>query len=191
MGVICHKQGVYVNHIHTLREQTSFQLLFGEMYKKKLPIRFRLARRRLSDLCSRLLDICLDLGTICTDCCSYTGSNSREKRLLASCPSVYPSDGMCQPGFSWTDSCEIWYWGLPERSAQKIQNWFIYLSFRSSDSCRRLPEPKRHFFLFNHWSASKCLVVMAARTPSIHVFLGRSLFLLSPGIHHIINFGIL
>jgi len=107
MGVICHKQGVYVNHIHTLREQTSFQLLFGEMYKKKLPIRFRLARRRLSDLCSRLLDICLDLGTICTDCCSYTGSNSREKRLLASCPSVYPSDGMCQPGFSWTDSCEI------------------------------------------------------------------------------------
>ena len=30
---------------------------------------------------------------------------------------------------------------------------------------------------------------MAARTPSIHVFLGRPLFLLSPGIHSIINFG--
>jgi len=29
---------------------------------------------------------------------------------------------------------------------------------------------------------------MAARTPSIHVFLGRPLFLLSPGIHSIINF---
>ena len=30
---------------------------------------------------------------------------------------------------------------------------------------------------------------MAAGTPSIHVFLGRHLFLLSPGIHSIINFG--
>src|SRR5215475_15589756 len=30
---------------------------------------------------------------------------------------------------------------------------------------------------------------MVARTPSIHVFLGRPLFLLSPGIHSIINFG--
>jgi len=29
---------------------------------------------------------------------------------------------------------------------------------------------------------------MAAHTPSIHVFLGRPLFLLSPGIHSIINF---
>jgi len=27
----------------------------------------------------------------------------------------------------------------------------IYLSFRSCDSCRRLPEPKHHSFLFNHW----------------------------------------
>jgi len=52
----------------------------------------------------------------------------------------------------------------------------IYLSFRSCDSCRRLPERKHHSFLFNHWSASKCLVFMAARTPSIHVFLGRPLF---------------
>src|SRR5215475_9068543 len=32
---------------------------------------------------------------------------------------------------------------------------------------------------------------MAAHTPSIHVFLGRPLFLLSPGTHSIINFGIL
>jgi len=31
---------------------------------------------------------------------------------------------------------------------------------------------------------------MAARTPSIHVFNGRPLFLLSSGIHSIINFGI-
>ena len=30
---------------------------------------------------------------------------------------------------------------------------------------------------------------MATRTPSIHVFLGRPLFLLFPGIHSIINFG--
>jgi hypothetical protein len=35
----------------------------------------------------------------------------------------------------------------------------------------------------------KCLVFMAARTPSIHVFLGRPLFLLFPGIHSVINFG--
>jgi len=66
---------------------------------------------------------------------------------------------------------------------------YFYLSFRSCDSCRRLPEPKYNSFLFNHWSASKCLVFMAARTPSIHVFLGRPLFLLSLGIHSIINFG--
>ena len=64
----------------------------------------------------------------------------------------------------------------------------IYLSFRSCDSCRRLPEPKHHSFLFNHWSVSKCLFSMAACTPSIHVFLGRPLFLLSSGIHSIINF---
>jgi len=44
----------------------------------------------------------------------------------------------------------------------------VHLSFRSCDSCRRLPEPKHHSFLFNHWSATKCLVFMAARTPSIH-----------------------
>ena len=55
----------------------------------------------------------------------------------------------------------------------------IYLSFRSCDSYPRLLEPKRHSFLFNHWSASIFLVFMAARTPSIHVFLGRPLFLLS------------
>ena len=63
------------------------------------------------------------------------------------------------------------------------------LSFRSCDSCRRLPEPRHHSFLFSHWSSSKCLVFMAARIPSIHVFLGRPLFLLSPGIRSIINFG--
>jgi len=67
--------------------------------------------------------------------------------------------------------------------------WSIYVSFRSCDSCRRLPEPKHHSFLFSHWSSSKCLVFMDARTPSIHVFLGHPLFLPSPGIHSIINFG--
>ena len=40
----------------------------------------------------------------------------------------------------------------------------IYLSFRSCDSCRRLLEPKHHSFLFSHWSSSKCLVFMAARS---------------------------
>ena len=45
--------------------------------------------------------------------------------------------------------------------------------------------------LFLHWSGSKFLVVMAACTPSIHVFHGRPLFLLSRGIQTIINFGML
>ena len=67
----------------------------------------------------------------------------------------------------------------------------IYLSIRFYNSCRLLPQTKRHSSLFLHWSVSKFLVVMAACTPSIHVFLGRPLFLLSSGTHSIINFGIL
>ena len=59
------------------------------------------------------------------------------------------------------------------------------------NSCRRVPETKRHSSLFLHSSGSKFLVVMAACTPSVHVFLGRPLFLLSRGIQSIINFGIL
>jgi hypothetical protein len=34
MGVICQKQRVYVNHVHTLREQTSFHLLFAKCMKE-------------------------------------------------------------------------------------------------------------------------------------------------------------
>ena len=64
-------------------------------------------------------------------------------------------------------------------------------SFFFFNSCRRLPENKHHSSLFLHWSGSKFLVVMAACTPSIHVFLGCPLFLLSHGIQSIINFGIL
>ena len=45
----------------------------------------------------------------------------------------------------------------------------IYLSV-FFNSCRRLPETKRHSSLFLHWSGSKFVVVMAACTPSIHVF---------------------
>ena len=67
----------------------------------------------------------------------------------------------------------------------------IYLSLRFYNSCRRLPETKRHSSLFLHWFVSKFLVVMAACTPSIYVFLGRPLFLLSHGMQSIINFGIL
>ena len=66
-----------------------------------------------------------------------------------------------------------------------------YLFIRFFNRCRRLPEAKGNFFLFLHWSSSKFLLVMAACTPSIHVFLWRPLFLLSPGINSIINFGIL
>jgi len=67
----------------------------------------------------------------------------------------------------------------------------ICLSIRFYNSCRRLPDTKRHSSLFLHWFGSQFLVVMAACTPSIHVFLGRTLFLLSSGIHSIINFVIL
>jgi len=66
---------------------------------------------------------------------------------------------------------------------------FVYLSVRFFNSCRCLPETKRHSSLFLHSSGSKFLVVMAACTPSIHVFLGRRLFLLSCGVQSIINFG--
>ena len=68
---------------------------------------------------------------------------------------------------------------------------FVYLSIRFYNSCRRLPETKRHSSLFLHWYISKFLVFMAACTTSIHVFLGRLLFLLSSGTHSIINFCIL
>ena len=69
-----------------------------------------------------------------------------------------------------------------------IKEWSVfYLSIRLYDSCRRLPETKRHSSLFLHWSVSKFLVFMAACTPSIHVFLGRPLFLLSSGTHSIMK----
>jgi len=58
-------------------------------------------------------------------------------------------------------------------------------------SCHRLPETKRHSSLFLLWSGSKFLVVLAACTPYIHVFLGRPLFLLSRGIQSITNLDIL
>jgi hypothetical protein len=61
-------------------------------------------------------------------------------------------------------------------------------SIRFYNNCRRLPEIKRHSSLFLHWSGSKFLVVMAACTPSIHVFLSRPLFLLSSG-NTKINYG--
>ena len=67
----------------------------------------------------------------------------------------------------------------------------IYLSIRFHNSCRRLPETKLYSSLFLHWSGSKFLVAMAVCTPSIHVFLGRPLFLLPVGVHSIINFAIL
>ena len=68
---------------------------------------------------------------------------------------------------------------------------YIYLSIRFHNSCHRLLETKLQSSLFLHWCSFKFLVAMAACTPSIHVFLGRPLFLLSVGVHSIINFGIL
>ena len=65
------------------------------------------------------------------------------------------------------------------------------ISLRFFNSCRRLPETQCHSCLFLHWSGSKFLFVMAAFIPSIHVILGRPLFLLSRGIQSIINFAVL
>ena len=70
----------------------------------------------------------------------------------------------------------------------------MYLS-RVFNSCCLLLETKCHCSLFLHWSGSKFLIVMAVCTPSIHIFLGRPLYLLScgiqSGIQSVINFGIL
>jgi len=52
----------------------------------------------------------------------------------------------------------------------------IHLSIRFFNSCHRLPQTKPHSSLFFHWSESKFIVVMAACTSSIDVFLGRPLF---------------
>jgi len=38
-------------------------------------------------------------------------------------------------------------------------------------------------FCFSHWSSSKCLVFMAARTTSIHVFLGRPILTYLPSVY--------
>ena len=70
-------------------------------------------------------------------------------------------------------------------------NGFICLSGFFLNSRRRLPETRCHSSLFLHLSGSKFLIVLAACTLSIHVFLGRPLFLLSRGFYSIINFGIL
>jgi hypothetical protein len=55
----------------------------------------------------------------------------------------------------------------------------FYLSIRLFfNSCRRLPETKRHFSLFLHWSGSKFHAVMAPCTPYIHFFIGLPFFFL-------------
>ena len=66
----------------------------------------------------------------------------------------------------------------------------FYLSIRFYNSCRRLPETNRHFSMFLHRSGSIFLVVMAACTSPIQIFLGRPLLFLSSVIDSIINFGI-
>ena len=61
------------------------------------------------------------------------------------------------------------------RYVHNLKHQSIYLSIYPVffNSCRPLPETKFHSCLFLPWSGSKFLVVMAACTPSIHVFLGR------------------
>jgi hypothetical protein len=56
--------------------------------------------------------------------------------------------------------CTLYFSGLHLELTQynTCHNYYsIYLSFLSCDSCRRLPEPKHHSFMFNQCSASKCL----------------------------------
>ena len=55
------------------------------------------------------------------------------------------------------------------------------------NSCLLFPETKRHSSLFLHRSSSTFPVIMAACTPSIHIFLARPLLLLSRGIQSTIN----
>ena len=57
------------------------------------------------------------------------------------------------------------------------------------NSCRRLPEPKRHSSLFLHCSGYRSLDVMAALLLPSTFFLDVLFFLLSGGIHSIISFG--
>ena len=106
------------------------------------------------------------------------------------CFKRHPDELALPPFCSGFQTFENWQClGLPHLSL--LCDWSIYLSVRVFNICRRLPQTKRHSSLFLHWPGSKFLVVMAACTPSIHVFLGRPLFLLSHGIQSIINFGIL
>ena len=92
-----------------------------------------------------------------------------------------------------TESTAVWNlkperWGSPlvqeknqaERACDKRHPYLIIIIiiiiiYLSSflNSCRRLPETKRHSSLFLLWTGYKFLVVMAACTPSIHVFLGQ------------------
>jgi len=53
------------------------------------------------------------------------------------------------------------------RSPNGLSTYLVFFN-----SCCHLPETKHHSSLFLHWSGSKFLVIMAACTPSIHVFLG-------------------
>ena len=73
-----------------------------------------------------------------------------------------------------------------QESQFNISAFMLYLSVRFFNSCCYFLETKRHSSLFLHWSGSKFIVVMAACTLSIHVFLGCPLFLLSCGIQFII-----
>jgi hypothetical protein len=67
-------------------------------------------------------------------------------------------------------------WNLQKRRRENLKPHTlptylsIYLSIRFYNSCRSLPETKRHSSPFLHWSGSK-FPVMTACTPSIHVFL--------------------
>ena len=61
MGVICQKQRVHVNHIHTLCEQISFHLLFTNCMKETAD---SVSFSTKTSVCCRLLDFCLELGTI-------------------------------------------------------------------------------------------------------------------------------
>ena len=85
------------------------------------------------------------------------------------------------------------FWVLTITAYNYAQNFIYYFSPNSIYlsgffySCSCLLVTKHHSSLFLHWSGSKFLVVKAACTPSIHVFLGRPLFLLSRGIQSVIN----
>ena len=65
---------------------------------------------------------------------------------------------------------------------------YFYLSIRFHNSCRRLPETKRHSSLCLHWSCSRFLVVVACVYIYIYISLKLELRKIFKFIEHLASF---